>query len=82
VAEKFDYEEVNLSTPAETTIHREDGTLHAGHMAWALESGAPDDRRSRHRRQRQPETEVKITVNPPPLQTLDTSTGAMVGDGR
>jgi hypothetical protein len=26
-----------------------------------------------------PEAEVKIKVNPPPLQTLDTGAGAMVG---
>ncbi len=39
----------------------------------------PAARRSAHKAQRRPEQDVKITVNPPPLQTMDTGTGAMAG---
>ena len=48
-------------------------------MAWALDNGAAGRSPLRHKAARQPETDAKIKVNPPPLQTLDTGTGAMVG---
>jgi hypothetical protein len=79
VAEQFDYEEVNLSTPAEPTILAGIGLFAAGHVAWALENGAAGRSPLRHKAQRLPERDVKIAVNPPPLQTLDTGSGAMVG---
>ena len=85
VAEKFDYEEVNLSTPAEPTIIVAIGLFTAGHMAWALDNGAAGRSVLRDKARRLPETEVKIAVDPPPLQTLDTDAGSMVGaslDGR
>jgi hypothetical protein len=78
VADKFDYEEVNLSTPSGPTILAGIGLFTAGHMAWALESGAAGRSPLRARGQRLPKNEVKISVNPPPLQTLDTAAGAMV----
>ena len=40
VAEKFDYEEVNLSSAPELTIIAGLGLFDAGHMAWALDNGA------------------------------------------
>ncbi len=39
----------------------------------------PVGRTLRTRSQLRPETEVKVKVNPPPLQTLDTGTGTMDG---
>jgi hypothetical protein len=79
VAEQFDYEEVNLSSPAAPTMIASAGLFAAGHVAWALESGAAGRSPLRHKAQRKPEKDVKIAVTPPPLQTLDTGTGAMVG---
>jgi hypothetical protein len=79
VADMFDYEEVNLSTPAEPTILASIGLLTAAHMNWALESGAAGRSALRDKAQRLPKAEAKIAVNPPPLQTLDTGAGAMVG---
>jgi hypothetical protein len=80
VADKFDYEEVNLSTPSEPTIIIAGlGLFAGGHMAWALDNGAAGRSSLRDRAKRLPESEVKIAVNPPPLQTLDTDAGAMVG---
>jgi hypothetical protein len=83
--EKFDYEEVNLSTPAESTIIGALGLFTGGAMAWALDNGAAGRSPLRYKAQRRPEQDVKITVNPPPLQTMDTGTGTMAGaslDGR
>jgi hypothetical protein len=79
VAEKFDYEEVNLSTPPSITIIAALGLFESGHMSWALDNGAAGRSPLRHKAARQPEVDAKIKVNPPPLQTLDTGTGAMVG---
>jgi hypothetical protein len=79
VPDKFDYEEVNLSTPAGPTIIAGLGLFAAGHMSWALESGAAGQSSLRDKVKRAPETDVKISVNPAPLQTLDTGAGAMVG---
>ncbi|MBA2301507.1 MAG: hypothetical protein H0W08_02610 [Acidobacteria bacterium] len=79
VAEQFDYEEVNLSTPATVTILAGAGLIAASHMAWALDNGAAGRSELRDKARRLPEIEIKIAVNPPPLQTLDTTAGAMVG---
>jgi hypothetical protein len=79
VAEKFDYEEVNLSTPAEDTLIVGAGLITAGHMSWALDSGAAGRSVLRRKQQLRPQSEVKIKVNPAPLQTLDTGAGAMIG---
>jgi hypothetical protein len=81
VAEKFDYEEVNLSTPAEPTIIAGVGLFAAGHVAWALDNGAAGRSVLRDRARRLPERDVRIVVNPPPLQVLDTGAGAMAGAG-
>jgi hypothetical protein len=79
VADKFDYEEVNLSTPAEPTILAAAGLFSSAHLAVALDMGAAGRSVLRDRARRLPEDAVKIKVNPPPLQTLDTGAGAMAG---
>jgi len=79
VAELFDYEEVNLSTPTGPSFIAGLGLFTVAHLAWALDSGAAGRSVLRAKAQRQPQDTVKIAVNPPPLQTLDTSAGAMVG---
>ena len=79
VADTFDYEEVNLSTPAGPTTLAALGLFTAGHLAWALDNGAAGRSPLRDKARRLPEREVKIAVNPPPLLTLDTGTGVMVG---
>ena len=48
-------------------------------MSWALDSGAAGRSVLRRKQQLRPQSEVKIKVNPPPLQTLDTGAGAMIG---
>jgi hypothetical protein len=79
VAQPFDYEEVNLSSAPEITIIAGLGLFEGGHMSWALDNGAAGRSALRHKAARLPETDAKIKVNPPPLKTLDTSTGTMVG---
>jgi hypothetical protein len=79
VADTFDYEEVNLSTPAEPTILAGIGLHVTAHMNWALEYGAAGRSLLRAKAQRQPKEAVKIAVNPPPLQALDTNAGTMSG---
>jgi hypothetical protein len=79
VPEKFDYEEVNLSTPEAPTILAALGLFQAVHMAWALENGAAGRSVLRDGARRMPEAEVKISVDPPPLQALDTGAGTMAG---
>ncbi len=79
VPELFDYEEVNLSTPQEPTILGRLGLFQSVHMAWALENGAAGRSVLRDRARRMPEAEVKIAVDPPPLQALDTGAGTMAG---
>jgi hypothetical protein len=75
----FDYEEVNLSTPAGPTILAALGLFTSGAMSWALDNGAAGRSPLRGKAHRRPEQDVKITVNPPPLQTMDTGTGTMAG---
>jgi hypothetical protein len=79
VADKFDYEEVNLSTPGSGRFLAGIGLYTAAHMSWALESGAAGRSALRARARRLPKDEAKMAVNPPPLQTLDTAAGAMTG---
>lgn len=79
VAEKFDYEEVNLSTPAEPTLIVPAGLLTAAHAAWALDMGAAGRSALRNKAKLQPAEQVKVKVNPPPLQTLDAGAGTMTG---
>jgi hypothetical protein len=55
------------------------GLFTGGAMAWALDNGAAGRSPLRNKAQRRPEQDVKITVNPPPLQTIDTGTGTMAG---
>ena len=79
VADKFDYEEVNLSTPVEPSLIVVAGLHTAAHAAWALDMGAAGRSELRARSKLRPETEVKVKVNPPPLQTLDAGAGTMNG---
>lgn len=79
VAANFDYEEVNLSTPTQPTLAKA-GLVSSVHLAAALNMGAAGRSLLRDKAKRLPATEVKIKVNPPPLQTLDTAGGAMVGN--
>lgn len=78
VAANFDYEEVNLSTPTQPILGKA-GLVSSVHVAAALGMGAAGRSVLRDKAKRLPETEVKISVNPPPLQTLDTGGGAMAG---
>lgn len=79
VAERFDYEEVNLSTPAAPSLIAMAGLHTAVHAAWALDMGAAGRSELRTRSKLRPETQVKVKVNPPPLQTLNTGAGVMAG---
>ncbi len=79
VPEPFDYEEVNLSTPVGVTIIAGLGLFTSGAMNWALDNGAAGRSPLRNKALRRPEQDVKITVNPAPLQTMDTGTGTMAG---
>lgn len=77
VADRFDYEEVNLSTPAEPTLLVAAGLTLASHLAWALDTGAAGRSALRNKAQLKPQDEVKLKVDPPPLQVLDAGTGTM-----
>jgi hypothetical protein len=77
VADNFDYEEVNLSTPAEPTLVVSAGLSLASHMAWALDHGAAGRSALRSKTLLKPEAEVKLKVDPPPLQVLDAGAGTM-----
>lgn len=79
VPDKFDYEEVNLSTPAGPTIIASAGLMTASHAEWALGMGAAGRSRLRDKARLKPVDEVKMKVNPPPLQTLDAAAGTMKG---
>jgi hypothetical protein len=79
VADKFDYEEVNLSTPAEPSLIVSAALTTAAHAAWALDTGAAGRSVLRNRARLRPDKDVKVRVNPPPLQTLDASAGTMTG---
>ncbi|MBM3342430.1 MAG: hypothetical protein FJY56_10030 [Betaproteobacteria bacterium] len=79
VAANFDYEEVNLSTPAPPILGRP-GLVSSVLLKSALNMGAAGRSVLRDKAKRLPDTEVKIKVNPPPLQTLDTVGGAMIGN--
>ena len=79
VAANFDYEEVNLSTPTQPTLAKA-GLVSSVHLAAALNMGAAGRSVLRDKAKRLPATEVKIKVNPSPLQTLDTAGGTMVGN--
>ena len=79
VPEPFDYEEVNLSTPVAPTIIASLGLFTSGAMNWALDNGAAGRSPLRNKALRRPEQDVKIKVNPAPLQTMDTGNGTMAG---
>jgi hypothetical protein len=55
------------------------GLFTAGAMNWALDNGAAGRSPLRNKALRRPEQDVKITVNPPPLQTMDSGNGTMAG---
>ena len=77
----YDYEEVCLSPSAPNS----DSFLSAaaltgrGHLAWSQSSSAAGRSELRRAAKLRPDIDVKINVNPPPLQTLDKSSGTMLG---
>lgn len=79
VASPYDYEEVNLSTPAQPTVIVAAGLSLAAHLAWARDTGAAGRSPLRNKARLQPAAEVKLKVDPPPLQMLDAGAGTMAG---
>jgi hypothetical protein len=79
VADVFDYEEVNLSTPAVKSLLSYAALTEAGHMAWAKSLGAASRSERRRPGKLKPAVEIKISVNPPPFQTMDLAAGTMKG---
>ena len=81
MAENFDYEEVNLSIARRRTrlIVAAGADRRAATWPGRSNSGAAGRSLLRRKQQLRPRSEVKIKVNPPPLQTLDTGAGTMVG---
>jgi hypothetical protein len=78
VAEVFDFEEVNLSIEKSGTGQLAlSGLTLTQHRAWALELGAAGRSPLRRKQMLKPEEEVKLSVKPPPLATLDTAGGTM-----
>jgi hypothetical protein len=77
VPERFDYEEVNLSSPQEPTLLVSAALAQSAHLAWALDTGAAGRSDLRRKATLAPEATVKIKVNPPPMQVLDAASGAM-----
>ncbi|KIO48453.1 DUF6603 domain-containing protein [Nitrosospira sp. NpAV] len=78
VADVFDYEEVNLSTPMGSLLSYA-ALTETGHMTWAKSLGAANRSELRRAAKLKPAVEVKINVNPPPLQTIDLAAGTMKG---
>ncbi|MDO9355921.1 MAG: hypothetical protein Q7T55_19645, partial [Solirubrobacteraceae bacterium] len=75
--EVFDYEEVNLSTVKSGSILAGAGLTLAQHRHWALDNGAAGRTVLRRKDQLRPEDDVKIVINPAPMQVMDTSSGTM-----
>jgi hypothetical protein len=75
----YDYEEVNLSTPAAKSVLSMGALSSAGHASWAMANGAAGRSDLRRPTKLKPAVERKIAVNPPPLQTIDLDAGTMTG---
>ncbi|WP_157615883.1 DUF6603 domain-containing protein [Rhizobacter sp. Root404] len=75
--ELFDYEEVNLSIEKSGSVLAGAGLTLAQHRHWALDNGAAARTPLRRKDQLRPEDDVRIVINPVPMQVLDTSTGTM-----
>ena len=77
----FDYEEVNLSTPktATSSILSRGVLVDAGYARWATSLGAAARSELRRPARLRPATEVKIAVNPAPLQTIAPASGTLAG---
>jgi hypothetical protein len=78
VAELFDYEEVNLSIEKSGSgVLALPGLSLSQHRRWALDLGAAGRSPLRRKQMLKPGDEVKLSVNPPALATLDTALGTM-----
>jgi hypothetical protein len=78
IPEPFDYEEVNLSIDKSGVGRLAlPGLTLSQHRAFALELGAAGRSPLRRKQMLEPDEEVKVSVKPPPLATLDTSGGTM-----
>ena len=79
VADVFDYEEVNLSTPTVKSLLSYAALTETGHMTWAKSLGAASRSERRRPGKLKPAVEIKISVNPPSFQTMDLAAGTMKG---
>ena len=79
VADSFDYEERNLSTPTLPSRIATSALSGAAYAEWGLSLGAAARSDKRRPAQLRPEVDRKIKVNPAPLQTLDLGSGTMTG---
>jgi hypothetical protein len=75
----FDYEEVNLSTPTVDSLLSLAALTEIGHLGWAKSLSAAGRSELRRSAKLKPAVDVKISVNPPPLQTIDTASGTLIG---
>lgn len=75
--ELFDYEEVNLSTEKSGSLLAGAGLVFAQHRHWALDNGAAARTPLRRKDQLRPEDDVRIAINPAPMQVMDLSSGTM-----
>ncbi|WP_394788310.1 DUF6603 domain-containing protein [Rhodoferax sp.] len=78
-ADIFDYEEVNLSTPQADSLLSLAALTEAGHLGWAKSQGAAGRSDLRRNAKLRPAIDLQISVNPPPLQTLDSASGTLLG---
>ena len=77
VSDVFDYEEVNLSTPSVASVLSHAALTSAGHLGWAKTIGAAGRSKLRQADRLRPEVDIKIAVDPPPLQTIDLAAGTL-----
>lgn len=75
----YDYEEVNLSTPNVEPVLSLAALTGVGHLSWAQSTSAAGRSELRRAAKLRPDIDVKINVNPPPLQTIDTGSGTLLG---
>jgi hypothetical protein len=75
----YDYEEVNLSTPNAESVLSHAALVGAGHLSWAQSNSAAGRSELRRAAKLRPDIDVKISVNPPPLQTIDQGAGTLLG---
>lgn len=78
-ADVFDYEEVNLSTPKAESELSLAALTEIGHLGWAKSLGAAGRSELRRSAKLKPAVELKISVNPPSLQTIDMASGILIG---